>query len=272
VPGEYDSLADVYDWIVPEAVLTPEGSADAFAPYLEELTPGARVLDCAAGTGPLAVGLARRGFDVVATDASDGMVARTRALAAGHGADLDVRACRWDELPAQGFAPFDAVLCVGNSLPHASGRDARRAALGAMAEVLEPGGLLVLTTRNWELMRAGGGGLQAFDHVVERPAGRAVVVYSWWLADGWDDRHEFDVAVALLGDDGAVRTVGERLAFWPFRRETLDEDLRAAGLEPETSTYEDDVDRYLVTARRDLSLTASPETRPSGGGRSGNGF
>jgi SAM-dependent methyltransferase len=263
VPGEYDSLAEVYDWIVPEAITTPEGSAAAFDPYLEDLAPGARVLDCAAGTGPLAVGLARRGFEVAATDASAGMVERTRALAAHSGVDVDVRQCRWEDLPEQGFAPFHAVLCVGNSLPHAPGREARRAALRAMAGALEPGGLLVLTTRNWELVRGSGGGLQVFDHVVVRDGGPGVVVYSWWVAEDWDDRHEFDVAVALIGDDGAVTTHGERLPFWPFRRETLDEDLRAAGLEPDTSTYDAAVDRYLVTARRPLAepATAAPERR-----------
>ena len=250
MPGDYDTLASVYDWIVPDAVTSPEGNAAAFRPYLAELPRGARVLDCAAGPGTLAVGLALEGFDVTATDASAGMVERTRALAAERGVDVSARECRWDELPGAGFAPFDAVLCVGNSLPHAAGADARRAALRAMAAVLRPGGLLVLTTRNWELMRAEGGGLQAFDHVVERDGRRGVVVYSWWLADRWDERHAFDVAVALIADDGAVTTHAERLHFWPFRRETLAADLRAAGLEPEASTYEADVDRYLVTARR----------------------
>ena len=247
---DYDTLASVYDWIVPAELLTPEGSAAAFLPFLDDLPAGARVLDCACGTGPLAVGLALRGFAVTATDASPGMVERTRALAAEHDTAVDARAVRWEELDRLGLEPFDAVLCVGNSLPHAPGRAARRAALRAMAGVLRPGGLMVLTSRNWELMRATGGGLHAFDSVVERPGGRGVVVYSWWLAEGWDDRHEFDVAVALLNDDGTVRTVGERLAFWPFRREHLDEDLRAAGLVPEATTYAPDVDRYAVVARR----------------------
>jgi hypothetical protein len=40
----------------------------------------------------------------------------------------------------------------------------------------------------------------------------------------------------------------ERLAFWPFRHQTLDEDLRAAGLALASSTYAPDVERYLVTA------------------------
>jgi SAM-dependent methyltransferase len=247
---DYDTLASVYDWIVPAEMVTPEGSAAAFLAYLEELAPGARVLDCAAGTGPLAVGLAQRGFDVTATDASAGMVERTRALAAREGADLTAREVRWEDLGAQGFAPFDAVLCVGNSLAHAPGRAARRAALDAMAAALKPGGLLVLTSRNFDWMRATDPGLQVFDRVIERDGRRGVVIYSWWLAEDWDDEHGFDVAVALLGDDGEVTTIGERLAFWPFSHETLREDLVAADLTRETTTYEPDVDRYLVTARR----------------------
>jgi SAM-dependent methyltransferase len=247
---DYDEFVSVYDFVVPEELLTPEGSAAAFLPYLDGLADGARILDCACGTGPLAVGLAQRGFDVTATDASPRMVERTRALAADAGVGLAVRACRWDELPEQGFAPFDAVLCVGNSLAHAEGGDARRAALRAMAGGLRPGGALVLTSRNFELMRATDPGLQVFDRVVERDGRRGVVIYSWWLADDWDDEHGFDVAVALLGDDGAVTTRGERLRFWPYSHDTLRDDLRAAGLEPATSTYEPDVDRYLIAARR----------------------
>ena len=247
---DYNTLASVYDWIVPPELLTPEGSVAAFAPYVDELAPGARVLDCAAGTGPLAVGLALRGCDAVATDASRGMVERTRALAAERGVALDARECRWDELEAQGFAPFDAVFCVGNSLAHAPGREARRAALTAMAGVLRPGGLLVLTSRNFDLMRATDPGLQVFDEVVERDGRRGVVIYSWWLADDWEDEHALDVYVALVDDDGDVTTHGERLSFWPFSHATLGEELRAAGLAPETTTHEADVDRYLVTARR----------------------
>ena len=87
------------------------------------LEPGARVLDCACGTGTLAVGLALRGFEVTASDASPEMVARTQALAAAHGAALQTATRTWAELDGE---RFDAVLCVGNSLTHAGGRAGRR--------------------------------------------------------------------------------------------------------------------------------------------------
>src|SRR5215211_3060598 len=119
----YDTLAAVYEFLVPEELLEPEGAAGAFADVLAGLAPGARVLDCAAGTGQLAVGLALRGFDVTATDASAAMVERTRALAAARGVALRTEVRAWKEWAgAAPEQPFDAILCVGNSLPHAGAR------------------------------------------------------------------------------------------------------------------------------------------------------
>jgi SAM-dependent methyltransferase len=246
----YAALADVYEWLVPVALLTPEWTVDAFAPAVAELPAGARVLDCACGTGQLAVGLALRGFDVSASDASPHMVRRTSALAAERNVDVPAVVCRWEGLGRQSWdGAFDAVFCVGNSLAHSRGREARQAALRGMAAVLRPGGRLVLTARNFEQIRAEPYELKVFDHIVVRDGRPGLVIYSWWVAEDWEDMHEFDVAVALIGEDGAVVTPGERLQFWPFRHETLDEDLRAAGLTPASSTWRPDAERYMVTAR-----------------------
>jgi SAM-dependent methyltransferase len=187
------------------------------------------------------VGLALRGHEVVASDASAGMIERARALARRRGVDLDARVCAWEQLGEQGFAPFDSVLCVGNSLTHAEGPDARRAALRAMARVVRPGGLVAVTSRVWEQARRG---LEVEERLVERD-GQAGLVLRFWEGE----RH-LHVAVALLEPGGAVWTVSERLEYWPFTHTELDEDLRAAGLEPESSTWAPDAGRYLVTARR----------------------
>ena len=236
----YDTLADVYDWLVPEALLEPEGSAAAFAPVVAELRAGARVLDCACGTGTLAVGLALRGFEVSASDASEAMVERTRALAAAHGVRVEARVRVWEELDG---GPFDAVFCVGNSITHA--RD-RRAALAGMRGVVRErsgdeasgrgsGGLFAVTSRTWELPQEEG------EEVVERGGRRARVRHTWHPG-------ELEVAVTL---DGA--THAERLAYWPFTHEELQADLIASGFEPEASTFSLEAPRYLVTSRANSS-------------------
>jgi SAM-dependent methyltransferase len=247
----YGRLAGVYDWLVPDALLAPEGSVAAFAPVADELDSGARVLDCAAGTGQLAVGLALRGFKVVATDASSAMIKRTRKLAARHRVDLEAMTCPWSELDRHGWEhAFDAVFCVGNSLTHAIGSAGRRAALAAMQGVLRDGGLLVVTSRNWEQLRAARPRLQVADRLIERDGRHGLVIHSWTIPDAWDKPHYLDLAVAILDQAGKVTTFAERLAFSPFTHQMLDGDLRAAGMTPLSNTYARNTDHYLVTARR----------------------
>lgn len=246
----YDMLAHVYEWLIPDELLTPAGSARIFAPLFEPLEGSARILDCAAGTGQLAVGLAACGFHVVATDASAAMITRTRALAASHGVKVDAVTCSWEELPDQEFEPFDAVLCVGNSLAHAIGRAGRQTALAAMAAVLGDDGLLVVTSRNWEKVRAHGSGLDVNHSTIQRHRRPGLVIHAWTIPETWEQPHYLDVAVALLDNLPAVTTRSERLTFWPFTHQALQQDLQAAGLTRSTSTYVPTAGRYFVTAQK----------------------
>ena len=54
-------------------------------------------------------------------------------------------------LPPSPTLPFDAVLCLGNSLPHLLTQADLVAALRGMASVLRPGGLLILQNLNYDL-------------------------------------------------------------------------------------------------------------------------
>jgi len=129
------------------------------------------------------------------------------------------------------------------------GAAARRAALAGMAHVLAPGGLLAVTSRNWELLRASGTHVRIDPRVKTRGDRRGLVVQAWTVPDAWDDAHLQDVRVALLDHDDEVTPIGERLTVWPFRQEELRADAAAAGLVVESSTYAPDAGRYLVTAR-----------------------
>lgn len=105
------------------------------------------VLDCACGTGIHFEILAREGFDVTGSDASDAMleVARSR-VAAG----LEVRLLKstWSELPDIVPGKYDAVICMGNSLPLEPDDEAAAGSLRGMYAMLNAGGVLVVANAN----------------------------------------------------------------------------------------------------------------------------
>ena len=247
----YDTLAGVYEFLVDDAVVTPEGMVAALEPWVAPLAPGARVLDCACGTGTFAVGLALRGFAVAAGDVSPGMVARTRELAAERGVAVDAAVRSWEAAAPDGA--FDAVFCVGNALVHAPGRAARRAALRAMAGAVRPGGPVVVTSRNWEALRERRPRLELGARLVSRGGRTGVTARSWTIPDAWEEEHAMDVAVGIVAGDGSIETHAERLALWPFRRVELREDLTAAGLQDVADTWAPGAGRWAATARRPLS-------------------
>jgi SAM-dependent methyltransferase len=245
----YDALAEVYEWLISDAKLTPAQFAASFHDATRLLPSNARILDCSCGTGQLAVGLAGLGMQVVATDASAGMVRRTEQLAEEWGASLRTARADWREL-TDNFddADFDMVFCVGNSLHHAEGVSGRLAALGSMSRLLRPGGRLVLTSRTWELVRAAGSRLDVRDRLVRRDGRDALVIYRWEIPPSWEQEHHIEIAVAQVNADGSVLVRSALLPSWPYRYDELLSELQGVGLRVEKSTFDPQAEDYMVVA------------------------
>ncbi len=146
----YDALAPMFDVMTDwEARLAAEGPFLRAA--LEEVR-AARVLDAACGSGGHALALASWGYEVVGADASPVMVqmAREKAQAAGLNVPFAVAGLT-DLAGVPGLGTFDAVLCLGNSLPHLLTQADLVAALRAVADILKPGGLFVTQNLNYDL-------------------------------------------------------------------------------------------------------------------------
>ncbi len=247
----YHELAEVYEWLISDAKLAPAEFAAAFDDVLGLLPPDAHVLDCSCGTGQLAVGLAGRGMQVVATDASEAMVRRTAELSEEFEASVRTLRADWQELPDHfDDATFDLVFCVGNSLHHAAGATGRVAALESMSRLLRRGGRLVLTSRTWELVRARGSRLDISDRLVRRNGRDAVVVYRWEIAPRWEEEHHIEIAVAQVDATGPVLVRSELLSCWPYRYEELEAELDRVGLRTEISTFDPAAENYTVVASK----------------------
>jgi SAM-dependent methyltransferase len=124
-----------------EAMVPPEDTAADLAFIVRHIAaePPARLLDVPCGAGRHALGLARLGYEVTGVDLSEDAVGRASAAAGA----LPVRFVQADmrDLPLE--APFDAALCLGNSLSYFDAQGLR-AFLARLAAALRPGARLVL--------------------------------------------------------------------------------------------------------------------------------
>jgi glycine/sarcosine N-methyltransferase len=144
----YDDLSEDYDRFVRwERRLAFE------LPFIErqlEQVGARRVLDAACGTGQHAIALAKRGYEVVGADLSAGMIAQARRNAAAEEVDLSFVEAGFGHLAAAIEGTFDAVLCLGNSLPHVLTSKGLARTLRDWAALLRPGGMLFVQSRNFD--------------------------------------------------------------------------------------------------------------------------
>lgn len=113
------------------------------------------VLDVATGTGMHAIALAQLGFQAAGADLSTGMIERARQNAASAGIQVEFEVAGFGSLePRFGSSSFDALLCLGNSLPHLLSVAELNTALHDFAACLHPGGMLLLQNRNFNAILA----------------------------------------------------------------------------------------------------------------------
>jgi SAM-dependent methyltransferase len=160
-------------------------------------SPGRALFDIACGTGFHAAHFSRSGYTVDATDGSAEMVERARANLAAAGIGVRIEQMSWEELRPLSADRYDAVICLGSSMPHA-GAVQRRALLQRIHELLALDGVLLVDHRN-------------FDYIVDHqqlPPGRSV--------------YAGDVEVSLVASDQASTTFGYRYADGFFRTLTVE--------------------------------------------------
>jgi glycine/sarcosine N-methyltransferase len=235
----YDDLAADYHLIFGDwwTSATRQGAVltDLLARY--GIGPPATVYDCTCGIGTQALPLAAAGFRVTGSDLSAVAVERARAEAYARGIPVTLSVADVRALPA---GRFDTVVSLDNSLPHLLTDDDLAAAVRSIRRCLEPGGLFVASTRDYDAILAQGtAGVPAAVHGTG--ADRRIVGQTWEWAP---DRRTVEISMFVLrpaGNDwsATVRSTTYRA----LRRAELTAALEADGftdvawLAPEESGY-----------------------------------
>lgn len=207
------------------------------APFLRTVlasAPDTSVIDLGCGTGEHTAFMASEGHRAVGLDQSESMIEAAREHeAAGHGRFLlgdarDAPALLGDE------PPFGMALCLGNMLPHVKEDDDLAALLGAVRDVLLPGGKLLLQLLNYTGIRERG---DRHLPVNFRPGDDGhEIVFLRLMTPQPDGRMLFFPTTLELDPDAEEPVTVRGTRRVELRAWTADElapRMRAAGLEPE---------------------------------------
>lgn len=144
----YEEIADIYDDMTRFDERLDKESA--ILKSWQQRYGFQTALDVACGTGLHVLALARLGVHMTGADISDAMLAKARKHAAESGENI-----RWIHAPMQQIASrlpdttYDAIFCLGNSLPHLLDSADLETAFENFATLSAPGGILVLQLLNY---------------------------------------------------------------------------------------------------------------------------
>jgi SAM-dependent methyltransferase len=150
----YDGLAPYYDLLYAnwEASITRQSAGLARVLGEFGVPPGSAVLDAACGIGTQALGLARLGYNITASDLSTAAVARARAEAEARGLAMTFAVADLRELSSAFDMPFDALLACDNAIPHLLSDAEIGTAFAECRRLLRPGGVLLISVRDYAVI------------------------------------------------------------------------------------------------------------------------
>lgn len=148
----YESLASVYHLIFENWESSMHQQGKILSKLLPPPNVAGAVLDCACGIGTQAIALATIGYVVEGRDLSSSAVERAQQEAARRKLSINFQIddmCKLNTIPLHHYG---VVICMDNSLPHLTNFEEITAALVAMRNRLKPGGILLLSLRNYHTL------------------------------------------------------------------------------------------------------------------------
>lgn len=213
----YGRIAPHYDLLFPVS----ETQAAFLRRALEE-ADARRVLDAGCGVGRHLELLREWNFEIAGLEPDPEMAELARERLGG---EVDVAVATLETAAEALSGPFDAALCLGNTLAHLVEPGALAAGLKALACLLAPGGMLITQTVNFDRVLAEGRAPFAPKHVPDGAGGSL----------RFDRDYDFTEAPIRLGFklslSGPDIDLEDTIPLRPLTREEQEQALAEAGFE-----------------------------------------
>jgi SAM-dependent methyltransferase len=223
----YDDLAPFYHLIYPDWEASVARQAEVLDGIVREAAtgPAARVLDVSCGIGTQSLGLARLGYAVTGSDPSARSVERARREAEARGLAIRFSVADMREAFARHGGGWDVVISCDNAVPHLLSDAEIRAAFDELHRCTRPGGLCLVTVRDYAAMELGG--TQVKPYGVRSEGGIRYLAFQVWDFEG----DVYDLTMYFVEDRGGAecRTLAFRSRYHAVSVDRLLALLREAG-------------------------------------------
>lgn len=221
----YDDMASQYEKLFQDWQATTQEQAEILKNIFEEngFDRTARILDCACGIGTQAIGLARLGYSVTASDFSDGALAEARERAEKNGVTIRFEHADFRALSETFSEQFDFVIAMDNALPHMLSAEDLERAVRSIIDQVRPGGIFVASIRDYDsLLQSRPPYSPPYIHKTE--SGQRVSFQTW----AWNDEN-YQLTQYIIDDSETLQISKFACEYRAIRREELTDLLLSGG-------------------------------------------
>ena len=221
----YDNLAAQYDKLFMDWQATTQEQAVILNKLFKDngFDNTSRILDCACGIGTQAIGIAAMGYDVTASDISDGELAQAKERAASNGVNICFEHADFCALSDTFAEQFDIVIAMDNALPHMLSKEALEAAIKSITGRVAEGGMFVASIRDYDALLMNKPPYSP-PYIHKTPKGQRVSFQTWnWVGD------HYKLIQYIIDDEEALSVSKFECEYRATRREELTEMLTACG-------------------------------------------
>ena len=244
----YDNMASQYDKLFQDWQATTHEQAIILDRIFKQegFDKEARVLDCACGIGTQAIGLAAQGYDVTASDISDGELAEARKRAEDNDVKIRFEHANFCALSDSFSEQFDIVIAMDNALPHMLTSADLESAVRSIVGQTKEGGIFVASIRYYDyLLEEKPSYSPPYIHKTEK--GQRVSFQTWV----WKNEN-YKLIQYIIDDEDTLQVSKFDCEYRATRREELTKMLKSNGCKEVSWKMPEETGFYqpVVVARR----------------------
>lgn len=193
----YDQMASLYHLIFQSWDESIERQAGQLTTIISDRwgAGSKTILDVSCGIGTQAIGLAKRGFTVTASDLSAVAITRAKVEAQRRAVEIDFSLCDMRAIQVHHQRQFDVVISCDNSITHLLSDDDLLLALRQIYDCTRPGGGCLLTVRDYDREERGTGLIKPYG--VREEGEKRYIIFQVWDFVG----PVYDLAMCFVVDD-----------------------------------------------------------------------